>query len=143
MTTKIKSLPPETAETSLWLKEGKFYKQVRMKLTAASLQVKMSEKNCREKLLQRKKLALGLHTRTQRVEAGSAAGAETQSTRPTSMTHTDAHTHTHTRVHTHTFTHPCSTRAFGEETKLVQTVNHLSWRGKMRFFFSAVLLIKS
>ena len=107
-----------------------------------------SSKDVRKKLqgetvIQSKKLALGLHTRTQRVEAGSAAGAETQSTRPTSMTHTDAHTHTHTRVHTHTFTHPCSTRAFGEETKLVQTVNHLSWRGKMRFFFSAVLLIKS
>ena len=104
MTTKIKSLPPETAETSLWLKEGKFYKQVRMKLTAASLQVKMSEKNCREKLIQSKKLALGLHTRTQRAEAGSDAGAETQSARPTSHdTHTDAHTHT--RVHTHTHSH--------------------------------------
>lgn len=77
MTTKIKSLPPKTAETSLWLKEGKFYKQVRMKLTAASLQVKMSEKKKLqgETVIQSKELALGPHTRTQRVEAGSAAGA--------------------------------------------------------------------
>jgi len=44
VTTKIKSLLPKTAETSLWLKEGKFYKQVRKKLTAASLHVKMSGK---------------------------------------------------------------------------------------------------
>ena len=68
-----------------------------------------SSKDVRKKLqgetvIQSKKLALGLHTRTQRVEAGSAAGAETQSTRPTSMTHTDAHTHTHVCTHTHSHT---------------------------------------
>lgn len=77
MTTKIKSLPPKTAETSLWLKKGKFYKGVRKKLTAASLHVKMSGKKLQgETVIQSKKLALGLHTRTQKVEAGSAAGAK-------------------------------------------------------------------
>ena len=68
-----------------------------------------SSKDVRKKLqgetvIPSKKLALGLHTRTQRAEAGSDAGAETQSAWPTSHdTHMDAHTHT--RVHTHTHSH--------------------------------------
>ena len=103
-------------------------------------------------MIQSKKLALGLHTRTQRVEAGSAVGAKnlwgggclTQSTQPTSHDKHDAHTHTHTHLCTHTHTYSHAPAARGEETKLLQTVNHLSWRGNMRFFFFlAVLLIKS
>lgn len=126
-----KILLPKAAQTPLWSKAGKSHRRLRTELTA-SLQGQILEKaaNRKSKIQTNDE---GLQTGT---EAGSGAYGRRRdwvlarigpTTGPKSVL-----THTNTYVHTC----PCHLQhgVWREQTKLIQTRDHLSCRGKMRLF---------